>query len=184
MSRRPVRRTAHPWGVIHGLVHLHHVINEGYAALRDSPHTEEATKRERVVTYFILHGIVESLGQVREALVLLGDMAECLADIETHFQEDLDEWTNFRDDSAHIIDRTHRVSRPNDNDAVLQENELGYDTDTLAYNWDTDEVRTGVSHKMVLRPAVEKVEVILRYTNQRIGEALARGKIQPPPRFP
>jgi hypothetical protein len=74
MARNPARRTSHPWAVLQSLGVLCRLIQEGYGALRDCPHTEEATDRERVVTYFILHGVAEALGQIREALTLLAEI--------------------------------------------------------------------------------------------------------------
>lgn len=179
MQRRPIRKSTPPEAVIYALAHLHHVATEGYAILRDGPHSEEATKRERVVKYCVLHGIVESLGQVREALVLLKDINSCFA-IEAPYIDHLDQWTAFRDDSVHFIDRTHRIPREGQNNAILAESAVGYDADTLAYDWDTDNVRTGVSNTMKLGPAVKKVEEIIYHVNGRIQDAYTRRLIDTP----
>ena len=183
MTRNPARRASHPWAVLQSLGVLCRLIHEGYSALRDCPHTEAATDRERVVTYFILHGVVEALGQIREALTLLVEIEPSFDGLAASFEEDLDKWTAFRDDSAHVVDRTHRVSLGKQNDAVIREDEHGYDADTVTYDWDTDIVRTGVSHALPLGPAVSTSGRLYLLVRHRIMAAFQNGDIAPPPGY-
>jgi hypothetical protein len=96
---------------------------------------------------------------------------------------DVEKWTLFRDDSAHVIDRTHRVSFGKQNDAVIREDEHGYDADTVTYDWDTDTVRTGVSHTLLLGPAVGASGRLYLSVRQSIMAAFQNGDIAPPPGY-
>jgi len=183
MSKRAPRPTTHPWAVLQSLGVLIHLIHEGYGALRDNPQDETASNRERAVTYFILHGVVEALGQIREALTLLEEVRPSFAGLAASFEKDLDTWTLFRDDSAHVIDRTHRVSLRNQNNAVIREDENGYDTDTLTYDWETDTVRTGISGSLLLGAAVSTSQRIFLYVRQCIMGAYQNGDLAPPPGY-
>lgn len=183
VPRNAPRPTSHPWAVLHSFGVLYRLLDEGYRVLRDCPHTEAATDRERATSYFILHGIVEALGQAREALTLLADMEPCLGDLSAAYKDDLDRWTKFRDDTAHVIDRTHRVSRENQNNSVIREDEYGYDADTVTYDWDDDRVNTGISDSMLLRPAIDKFAEIFTYARRRVQEEHRSGRIKPPQSF-
>lgn len=181
MAKRPPRPTTHPWAVLQSLDVLVHLIYEGYLALREQPHTEAATNRERTITYFLLHGVVEALGQIREAFALLAEIEPCFDGLSGPFQEDLERWTAFRDDAAHVIDRTHRMSLPKQNNAVIREDDYGYDTDTVTYDWDTDTVRTGLSNAMLLGSAVAISRQVFLLARQSIMSAFQNGDIAPPP---
>lgn len=183
MTNRPVRDTASPWGLIHSFVHLNHVVTHGSNALREHAAKRETTEQERVVGYFIVHGLVEALGHVREALRLLVEVAPCLSGIDEPFSDDLNLWTRFRDDAAHMIDRTHRVSNPGQNDATIGATEYGYDTDTLGYDRESDEIRTGATDRLPLAAAVQRTYEILVTVDEKISEAGKAGLIPPPPRF-
>jgi hypothetical protein len=183
MANRDVRDTAHAGGIFHALIHLDHVLHHGYQALRKIRSKPRIKKRERVVAYFVLHGILIALGQLREALNLLTELEPSLRDVIADFEEDLVLWTSFRDDAAHIVDRTHRASRPVQNDAVINQYEYGYDTDVLAYDYESDIVRTGLSDTMALRPAIGKVREIVTVLYESIIEGYGSGAILPPPRY-
>ena len=183
MKKRPVRETTHAWSVLYTFAHLYFILNLGYEVLREKKLTAEATNRERVILYFVLHGIVESLAQVEEAINILAEIEPSLSDVRNPFEEDFALWRRFRDDAAHIADRTHRVSLPGQNDARIREDQYGYDADTLGYDYDTDTVYTGTAHSMPLRDAIEKAKAVMFHADQRIQDAASKGLIRPPPRF-
>jgi hypothetical protein len=182
-AKREIRETAHAGGMVHTLVHLHHVITYGYDGLRRLTGKGKMKRRERVVGYHLVHGILISLGQVREALSILVELESSLRDAFAPFEEDLVRWTLFRDDAAHLIDRTHRVSLPGQHDARIGEDEYGYDTDLLPYDYGSDTVRTGADNTMVLKPEVDKVYEILSVAFERTVVGYREGTVKPPPRY-
>jgi hypothetical protein len=179
---RKIRDAAHAGGIADAFRHLRHVMVYGYEALR-RPSKAKPKQREVVVRYFILHGIVTALGQVRETLNLLTEVEPSLKSVVAPFEPDLKLWTRFRDDAAHIVDRTHRTPMPNDNDAVVGSDQYGYDSDVLAYDEAADIVRTGLTHTMVLRSAIQRAEEIMSAVIEAIAEGYRAKTIQPPPRY-
>lgn len=124
-------------GVWTSLARLRNIVHYGYAELR-RPTKAKPKQREIVVRYFVLHGIVLALGQVKEALHLLIELEPSLNVVVEPYAVDVPLWKRFRDDAAHIIDRTHRLSSPVQNDAVIDVDAYGYDADVLKYEPESD----------------------------------------------
>jgi hypothetical protein len=169
--------------MVHTLVHLNHVITYGYDGLRRLTGKSKLKRRERAVVYQLICGILISLGHVRETLGILVELEPSLRDAFALFEEDLVRWTLFRDDAAHLIDRTHRVSLPGQHDARIREDEYGYDTDLLAYDYEPDTVRTGADNTMVLKSQVDKVYEILTVALERTSDGNRAGTVKPAPRY-
>jgi len=87
---------------------------------------------------------------------LLVEVEPCLSGIDAPFADDLALWTGFRDDSAHMIDRAHRVSAPGQNHAVMDASEYGYDPGTLGFERDKDEIYTGPKDRLPFVVAVRR----------------------------
>lgn len=185
MARRKLRDTAHAGGIFHALVHLHHVLNHGHDVLKRLKRKANPKRRERVEAYLVLHGILVSLGLVRETVNLLIRAEPSLEVVFAPFKDDLMLWARFRNDAAHLVERTHTVSSrdQNENDPVIKQGPYGYDADVLGYDEQTDTIRTGLSDTMILRSAIDRVEVIMVAVHEAITAGYNAKTIQPPPRY-
>ncbi len=179
MVVRKARDAAHAGAVWTSLARLRNILQYGYAALR-RPTKAKPKQREIVIRYFILHGLVTALGQVREAVQLLIEVQPSLRPVIGPYEGDLALWKQFRDDAAHVVDRTHRVSSPLQNDAVIDLDKYGYDTDVLKYEEDTDTVRTGLNDALILGSAIGRVEDITFALGESIVAGYRNGTISPP----
>jgi hypothetical protein len=183
MAGRKLKDTAHAGGIFLALVHLHHVLNHGYDVLKRLKRKAKPRRRERVEAYLVLHCMLHSLGHVRETVNLLILAESSLEDVFVPFKDDLALWARFRNDAAHLIERTHTVPSRGQNDPVIAQEQYGYDTDVLGYDDTTDTIRTGRTDTMVLRAAIDKVEVIMVAAYDAINNGYGAKTIQPPPRY-
>jgi len=134
---------------------------------------------------FLIQGLVISLNGVNEALTILQEIAPCVGDLRGQFESDLQHWSNFRDDAAHIIDRTLRapVARGArlDNDAALDANTWDWEDGTLVVGYDSvnDRIITG-SVTLDLSKAIKRASEIYGLVSQRVNEETHKGNIDAP----
>ena len=183
MAGRKLKDTAHAGGIFLALVHLHHVLNHGYDVLKRLRRRAKPKRRERVEGYLVLHGILVSLGLVRETVNLLIRAESSLGPVFAPFRDDLALWTRFRHDAANLVERTHTFPSPKQNNPVIAQDQYGYDTDILGYDDATDIVRTGLTDAMVLRDAIDKVEVIMTAAYTAMAQGALTIRFSLPPRY-
>jgi hypothetical protein len=182
MAQRRLRENAHAGGVWTSLARLRNILRYGHAALR-RPTKARPKQREVVRRYLVLHGLITTLGHVREAADLLVKAQPSLRSVMKAFEKDFTLWTKFRNDAAHVVERTHYESLPSQNEAIIDMDQYGYDTDVLKYEEDTDTVRTGLNDEMCLGAAIDRAEELTLAMGEAISKGYRDGSILPPPRF-
>lgn len=182
MAARKVRKNAHAGGIWTSLARLRNILRYGHAALR-RPTKAKPKQREVVTRYLVLQGLITTFGHVREAVNLLVEVQPSLGPVIKPYKKDLQLWAKFRNDAAHVVERTHYESLPSQNDAVIDMDQYGYDTDVLKYEEDTDTVRTGLNDAMVLGACIDRVEEITVTMFDAIRKGYGNGSILPPPRL-
>lgn len=120
-----------------------------------------------------------------KALTALQELAPCVGDIKARFAAGLQAWSTFRDDAAHIIDRTLRepiVWGPKgDNQAALNASTWDWEEGTLVVGYDSanDRVVTGTS-SLDLGKAIERASEIYGLVSTRVNEETLIGNIEAP----
>jgi hypothetical protein len=127
----------------------------------------------------VVAGIVQYLAMFREALIILEEIAPSLKDTREHFKLDLTTWSRFRDDAAHVPDRSFREPLSWTHDAKYSD-QLGPGANVLAYELENDTVTTGHGHQMVLGQAITRAGELIQRLDERIRQDHVSGLLPPP----
>lgn len=168
------------WAVLASIHELATTLSSGHKALRKmriSPPVFEAL----AVGTFVAGGIAMALSAVEEAVVLLEEVAPCVGNIRGRYVSDFEVWRRFRDDAAHIVDRTFRegVRRRNDHDSSIIDPQFGSGTLVVGYDHENDMLVTG-THTLRLGSAVQQALNIYAHVSQVISEETHKGNIPAP----
>lgn len=182
MHNRKLKENVHVGGVWGSLAILRNILRSGHATLR-RPTKAKPKQRDIVTRYFVLQGIVIALGHMIEGARLLVKIEPSLASVVAPFENDFETWKRFRDDAAHVVDRTHYESLRSQNDALINLDEYGYDTDVLRYDDKNDLICTGLSDSLNPGDAIERADQLLLALAATIAIGYRNGSIPPPPRL-
>lgn len=122
---------------------------------------------------------MQYLATFQEALIILEELAPTLTDVRANFSEDMKMWTRFRDDAAHVADRTFRLPLRSAHDAAVQD-EFGPGASILVYDISTDNVTTGAGSSMVLVDALKRIDELVECLGSRLAQDNAKGLIARP----
>lgn len=176
----PIRSDVDAWDVAGFIGGLATMIDSGYKALRKQVGLLQIYE-DSVVGTFIANGLVQFLYFQGEALDLLVEIAPSVADVNTLYSADVGVWRKFRDDAAHVVDRTFRVS-PGRHDAVYSDPKFGPGTLVLGYNYGKDQILTGDDPSAVLNlgKAVRKAPELSGAVSRRLSEETQKGTVPKP----
>lgn len=168
------------WAVLSTIGDLATRLSSGHKALRKmrpSPPIFEAL----TVGSFVVGGMAMALSAIEEAVVLLEEVAPCVNGIHARYKADFDEWRRFRDDAAHIVDRTFRrsVSGRNDHDSSIIDPQFGSGTLVVGYDAASDLLVTG-THALKLGEAVQQALNVYGCVSQIVNEETHKGNIPSP----
>lgn len=184
-----LRASATPWQIVGIIGDLVTRLNSGYKVLKKSAvqPLEPPVYEQITVGTFVVGGIATSLSWIEEAVEALEEAAPPVRGIAKRYEAQFEEWRTFRDDAAHVVDRTLRepVKRRNvdDHDSAVTDPEYGRGTLVIGYDHTRDVLVTG-THELALDKAIETAGEIYDVASREVNEQTQLGNIArptPPP---
>lgn len=177
MKKAPVRSGISAWGVLGFIGELATRLDSGHKTLRRI--APKAAVLHEIITLgtFLVGGIAQTLAALEEAADILIEVAPSVADVKVGFESDFSIWSAFRDDAAHVADRTFREPVDDRHDALLDAR--SGETLVIGYNFSSDTIETGTS-SLCVESAIARALAFYDRATLRVNEETRRGQIPRP----